>query len=158
MGSVASAYLTLLIFLSSISTMCISRSTPQLDSDRWNEIDVQLNDLIGPLHYRISNEETPADEAADELAEIITFLLTNVPEFNDVEKDYFERKQSTSLEEARVLKRELRKKAKKRNASAEDKESWLQAVRLHAFLLRLKHRKEGANESFLMFSESTGSL
>ena len=146
MGSVASAYLTLLIFLLSITTMCISRSTPQLDSDRWNEIDVQLNDLIGPLHYRISNEETPADEAADELAEIITFLLTNVPEFNDVEKDYFERKQSTSLEEARVLKRELRKKAKKRNASSEDKESWLQAVRLHAFLLRLKHRKEGANE------------
>ena len=73
MGFVASAYLTFLIFLSSITTMCISRSTPQLDSDRWNEIDVQLNDLIGPLHYRISSEETPADVAADELAELPSY-------------------------------------------------------------------------------------
>ena len=65
------------------------------------------------------------------------------PEFEEVEKEYFEKKQSTSLEEARILKRELRKKANKRNSSAEDKANWLKAVELHSFLLKVSKEKEG---------------
>jgi len=60
-----------------------------------------------------------------------------------VEKQFFEKKQSTSLEEVRVLKRELRKKANKRDATAEDKPNWLKAVKLYAFLLKKKKAKEG---------------
>ena len=129
-----------------VLSMCIARTTPQLTSQKWGELDCHLNDLIGPLHHRLSCRETPSNVAADELAGIISFFLKSVPEFQEVEKQFFERKESTSLEEARILKKELKKKAKKKDATPEDKSNWLKAIKLHAFLLRKKHEKEGASE------------
>ena len=129
-----------------VVSMCIARTTPQLTGPRWDELDCHINDLIGPLHYRLSCGETPSNVAADELAGIVSFFLKTVPEFKEVEKQFFERKQSTSLEEARILKKELKRKAKKKDATPEDKANWLKAVKLHAFLLKKRHEKEGANE------------
>ena len=80
-------------------SMCIARTTPQLTSQKWSELDCHLNDLIGPLHHRLSCRETPSNVAADELAGIISFCLKSVPEFQEVEKQFFEKKESTSLEE-----------------------------------------------------------
>ena len=71
---------------------------PQLTSQKWGELDCHLNDLIGPLHHRLSCREPPSNVAADELAGIISFFLESVPEFQEVEKQFFERKESTSLE------------------------------------------------------------
>ena len=62
-----------------------------------------------------------------------------------MEKQFFEKKQSSTLEEARILKKELKKKASKKDASPEDKANAQKAVKLYAFLLRRKHEKEGAN-------------
>ena len=39
----------------------------------------------------------------------------------------------------------MRKKARRREASAEDKAEWLRAVKLHAFLLKRQREKEGRN-------------
>ena len=107
-----------------------------LSSQRWNELDCHINDLIGPLHFRLSCGETPSNVAADELANTVSFFLKNVPEFIEVEKQFFEKKQSSSLEEARILKKELKKKASKKDASPEDKAKAQKAVKLYAFLLR----------------------
>ena len=71
--------------------------------------------------------------------------MKNVLEFIEVEKQFFEKKQSSTLEEARILKKELKKKASKKDASPEDKADAQKAVKLYAFLLRRKHEKEGAN-------------
>ena len=126
--------------------MCLARTTPTLTPARWKELDLKARDLTGPLHFRISHHETPTDEAADELGEILSMFLKSEPEFQEVEKEFFQRKQSTSLEEARIMKRELRKKARRKDATLEDKENLLKAVKLHAFLVRKRKEKEGEGE------------
>ena len=136
----------MILITSILIGMCLARKTPDLPASRWKELDNKAKDLTGPLHFRISNYETPSDVAADELGEILSLFLKSEPEFEEVEKQYFEKKQSTSLEEARVLKRELRKKANKKDATAEDKSNWMKAVKLYAFLLRKKKEKEGEGE------------
>ena len=129
-----------------LPTMCLTRITPKLTATRWDELDCKINDLIGPLHWRISNNETESNIAAEELGGILTNLLESEPEFKEVEKEFFERKHSRSLEEARILKRDLKKKANKRDATAEDKSNWLKAVKLHAFLLRKENERQESSK------------
>ena len=113
---------------------------------RWNELDCKVNGLVGLLHWRIANKEIATDTAADELGQILSSFLRSEPDFEAAEKkQFFQKTGPKSLEEARVLKRELRKTAKKRNATAEDKSNWLKAVKLYAFLLRKEKGKEGKN-------------
>ena len=126
--------------------MCLTRTTPKLSASRWSEIDAKVNDLIGPLHWRISNDETPTNVAAEELGEILSKIFQSEAEFEEVEKQFFDRKQSKSLEEARLLKRDLKKKANKKGATAEDKANWLKAVKLHALLLRKENEKTTAGQ------------
>ena len=126
--------------------MCLTRTTPKLSASRWSEIDCKINGLIGPLHWRISNDETPTNVAAEELGEILSKIFQSEAEFEEVEKQFFDRKQSKSLEEARLLKRDLKKKANKKGATAEDKANWLKAVKLHAFLLRKENEKTTAGQ------------
>ena len=135
-----------IILKSALYIMCLSRITPNLTKARWNELDCKINDLIGPLHWRISQKETPSNIAADELGGILTNFLKTEPEFVEVEKEYFERKETKTLEEVRILKRDLKKKAKNRNATAEDKANWLKAVKLHAFLLRKEKEKQESSQ------------
>ena len=137
---------TILTLTLLLHTMCLSRITPKLTATRWDELDCKINDLIGPLHWRISNNETQSNIAAEELGGILTNFLKSEPEFEEVEKQFFERKQSRSLEEARILKRDLKKKANKRDATAEDKSDWLKAVKLHAFLLRKENERQESSK------------
>ena len=44
------------------------------------------------------------------------------------------------------MKREMKKKARRRDATPEDKSNWLRAVKLYAFLLKKNKEKEGAGE------------
>ena len=41
------------------------------------------------------------------------------------------------------MKKSLKKKARRKEATAEEKSEWLRAVKLHAFLLRRQREKEG---------------
>ena len=103
----SSALTSLLLIL---ATMGLARITPKLSDTRWTELDAKLADRIGPLHHLLGSGDLPSDVAADQLGAILTEFLSNEPEFEEVEEEYFEKKQSTSLEEARILKRELRKR------------------------------------------------
>ena len=71
--------------------MCLTRTTPKLLASRWSEIDAKVNDLIGPLHWRISNDETPTNVAAEELGEILSKIFQSEAEFEEVEKQFFDR-------------------------------------------------------------------
>ena len=125
--------------------MCLARTTPALPPARWKELDAKAKDLTGPLHFKISHHEIPTDEAADELGKILSLFLKSEPEFQEVEKAFYQ-KQTKSLEEARIMKREMKKKARRRDATPEDKSNWLRAVKLYAFLLKKNKEKEGAGE------------
>ena len=99
--------------------MCLARTTPALPPARWKELDAKAKDLTGPLHFKISHHEIPTDEAADELGKILSLFLRSEPEFQEVEKAFYQ-KQTKSLEEARIMKREMKKKARRRDATPED--------------------------------------
>ena len=126
--------------------MCITRTTPNLSEARWSELDIKINQAIGSLHHDLGTNQTSSEVAGNEFGKILAEFLNSEEEFEEVEKEFFERKESTSVEEARVLKRELRKKANKKGASPEDKANWLKAVKLYAFLLKVQKEKEGAGE------------
>ena len=66
------------------------------------------------MHWRISNDETPTNVAAEELGEILSKVFQSEAEFEEVEKQFFDRKQSKSLEEARLLKKVSRRKQTRR--------------------------------------------
>ena len=133
----------ILAILLYLPVMGLSKVTPKLSEERWSEIDVKINQKIGPLHQLLGNNQIPSDVAADQLGQILSEFLLSEPEFEEVEKEYFRNKSSTSLEEARVLKRELKKKAKVKEASHEDKVNWLKAVKLYALLLARSKSREG---------------
>ena len=126
----------------SLFVMSLSKCTPKLSESRWSELDVKINAKIGPLHNLLGTRTIPSDSAANQLGEILAEFLKNEPEFEEIEKEFFEQKESTSLEEARIMKRELRKKANKKDATPEDKANWLKSVKLYAFLLRVRKGKE----------------
>ena len=139
----AAFVLPLLLSLLTLPTMGITRITPKLSDSRWTELDNKLANKIGPLHHLLGSGDLPSDVAIDQLGAILTEFLRSEPEFEDVQKEFFNSKQATSLEEARIMKRELRKKANKKNSTAEDKSNWLRAVKLHSFLLKISKEKEG---------------
>ena len=126
------------LLLVTLPIMCLTRLTPDLTSDRWNELDCKLIGLLGPLHWRISQKEVATNAAADELGEILTNFLRSEPEFEATGKQFFEKKKAKSLEQARILKKELKKVARKRGATAEEKAEWLKAI------LRKEKRREEA--------------
>ena len=134
------------VILLVILTMCLGRSTPSLSETRWTELDVKINYSIGVLHHLLGAKQIPSDEAANQLGQILTNFLESEPEFSEIEKEFFKRKQSTTLEEARILKRELKKVANKKNSTQEQKGAWLKAVKLYAFLLKKSKEKEESNE------------
>ena len=52
-------------------TMGLARATPKIPSARWDLIDCAFNDLVGPLHWEISNEEISTDVAAEQIGMIL---------------------------------------------------------------------------------------
>ena len=126
-------------------TMGLARATPKIPSARWDLIDCAFNDLVGPLHWEISNEEISTDVAAEQIGMILANLLEKEPEFQETEARPPVSDSGKSLEEARLLKKSLRKKARRKGATAEDKSEWLKAVKLHAFLVRKQREREGAD-------------
>ena len=106
-------------------SMVLARTTPKISSARWDLLDCKFNDLAGPLHWMISNEEILTDEAAEQLGVILTNLLEKEPEFQEPEAGLSVSDSGKSLEEARLLKKSLRKKARRKEATAEEKAEWL---------------------------------
>ena len=131
------------VIMAFLLIMCLSKVTSQLSDGRWSELDVKVNNKIGPLHHLLGNDQIPSDVAADQLGAILAELLESEPEFEETVKEFYRNKVSTSLEEARILKRELKRKAKKKDSTHEDKENWLKAVKLHALLLARSNANEG---------------
>ena len=123
--------------------MCLSRITPTLSPARWNELDCKLSKSISNLHHLLGHDQIKNDVAAESFGQILSDFLENETEFKEVEKEFFKKKTATSLEEAKVLKAELKKKARSKKATSEDKENFQKAVRLYSFLLKKQHEKEG---------------
>ena len=110
--------------------MGLSRETPTLSEDRWNKLDGKINKNISNLHHLLGQDQVPSDEAAVLFGAILKDFLEKEPEFQELQKKFFKKKESTTVEEARLLKKDLKKKARARNATPEDKENYAKAVRL----------------------------
>ena len=122
--------------------MVLSRATPDLTEAKWKELDNKISKETSNLHHLLGHDQVPPDEAAVLLGEILKDFLEEEPEFQELQKTFFKQKESTTLEEARILKRDLKKKARGKNASREDKENHAKAVRIHAFLLKRTREKD----------------
>ena len=123
-------------------TMGLSRLTPDLSELRWKELDSNINKEMGNLHNLLGNNQIPSDEAASLFGKILSDFLENEPEFKEIEKEFFKQKESTTQEEARLTKKDLKKKSKAKNATREDKDNHVRAVRMYSFLLKRKKVKE----------------
>ena len=78
---------------------------------------------------------------------LASFLLSK-NEFKEKTKQFFNHtKTSNNVEDARVQKIELNKKAKKKEATIEDKIKAKEAIRMHSHILKVNKEKEKATRS-----------
>ena len=69
------------------------------------------------------------------------------PEFQEEALEYYKRDPPKSLDEARKVKNKLRKKAKHKDATAEDKQNFNKALKYYNFLLQQKRRRNSRNQA-----------
>ena len=126
--------------------MCLSRITPTLSPARWKELDTKLNESISDLHHLLGHNQIPNDVAADQFCDILADFLEKEPEFKKVEREFFKKKESTTLEEAKTLKTELRRLARQKDATHEIKEDARRAERYYLFLKKRQNKKDGESK------------
>ena len=122
------------------------RSTiPDLSPDQWNSLDLELCRLQGELHHDLGMEILPAHEAGDVYTMMLVDFLSSKPEFQQEAPRYFIHSPPRSLDQAREEKNRLRKKLNKKDATAEDRRLFQQALKYYSFTLAKS--KENAEDA-----------
>ena len=139
------------VFSTNVTDAKICRNLPKLDSLTWNRYDHEFFGNIHPSWTAFTQGEmSPADFATDYNAMLASFLESK-EEFQEEVKEFFKHKPPTnnSLENARKLKNLLRKKAKKKDATDDDKAKANQALRQYNYLLNLERSKAESKKAKL---------
>ena len=129
------------------SVHCRSRfNLPNLTSDEWKQLDVDLKARTAPLHHELANDLMTPKEAGKHFVEILTEVLnsrSDHPSNDGTEYNEFYRKRPTkTLQSVTKLKNKLRKKAYGKNGTEEDRKLFRQALKAHNQLKRIERRKE----------------
>ena len=125
----------------------ITRSTPDFHNDCWNKFDNEIDKLTGPLHYLLGMDMIENNEAGKQYAEILSNYLEAQPEFQEEALEFYKHNPPTSLEEARKVKNKLRKKAKHKDATLEEKQNFNKALKYYNFLLNQRKRANQRNSA-----------
>ena len=112
------------------------KTVPELTEDEWNTLDVEFNNIQAPLHHLMGMNEIPSDVAMQPYTELLHNFLVSKPQFQRESPTHFTRTPPTTLPEARNLKNILRKKAKHKNATSEDRKNFQSALRTLNFLIK----------------------
>ena len=129
----------------SLALLTMRSTIPDLSPDQWNSLDLELCRLQGELHHDLGMEILPAHEAGDVYTMMLVDFLSSKPEFQQEAPRYFIHSPPRSLDQAREEKNRLRKKLNKKDATAEDRRLFQQALKYYSFTLAKS--KENAEDA-----------
>ena len=117
-------------------------------TDIWNEYDVEFACLMSPLKEKLLLEKITAEEAASTFNNMLTKYLETKPNLVKEVKTFFKHnpKSMKNINDAKLLKTKLEKKARQTNATEEDRSMACQALRHYNFLLKEQVSKSEADE------------
>lgn len=122
---------------------------PTIHENQWREINQDLSSLLAPVHFDLCNGLINPKQAGDTFSEVLTEFLKSVPEISNKQSDRYISHEPKTLSAARKKKNALRKKAFSRNATAEDRKAFNDAIKSVSHLKHLEEKKrEGKSASF----------
>ena len=123
----------------------LSKNPPKLDKDEWDALNKEFCDINKSSWSALRNCELTPEQYVSDLNGMLASFLLSKKEFNEKTKQFFKHaKSSDNIEDARVLKIELNKEAKKKTATTEVKVKAKEAIRFHSHLLKINKEKEKA--------------
>ena len=109
---------------------------PNLPTSAWTSHNQQLTELLQPLHHALAVGDMLPHEAGDCFNLALFDFLKDKPEFVELPKDNttYCRRENKTLDEARICKNKLRKKAFNKWSTTEDRQNFYQALHTYDFL------------------------
>ena len=118
------------------------------EKDEWTKLNETLKDKLKPINFHISRAEDPEDisRLGDQANILIRKFLLEHPDIFEAKEFSKKTKHikhtSKTIAEAKLLKKELKKKAEAPNATLEDRMNFRLALRAISDLKRADERKE----------------
>ena len=137
--------LTLFVLYSAVDAR-LCRNVPKIDKTLWARYDQEFsNEIYSSWKSFTKGETSPAQFATDYNSMLASFLESKI-EFQEESKEYFKHNSPSkdNLENAKKLKNHLRKQAKKKDATNEDRARANQALRNYNYILKLQKLKDEA--------------
>jgi hypothetical protein len=138
---------------------------PSYTKTEWQEIDSELKGLLSPIHFGLANNVITPQDAGSQFTETLTSFLQTKPEFvvEMGKTEGYQKHTPKTLQQAKNIKKDLRKKIQQKDATPEDRKMFGQSVRYHNFLLKeqckrdtensCKHQEKMFHENFWEFSK-----
>ena len=118
---------------------------PQITADHWKDIDKELSEHIRPLHHDLSQNLISAPDAGNQFNFLLQSFFKSKPDLflpDDSKGGCFIRREKKTLNEIRRQKNKLRKKAFRKNATADDREKFYECLHAYDYL----KNEDDANE------------
>ena len=118
------------------------------ESDRWKSYNAEFEPMVQQINEKLSDKEITPIEAATEFNQKLSEFLETKEEIKKEIKQFFKHKPKSSkdIDEARKLKNKLRKLAKKKCATAQDKSVACKALRHYEYLLGEQNKYDEVKE------------
>ena len=122
----------------------LCRDVPKIDKTVWNRYDYEFFTTIHESWKSFCKGEVSSAQFATDYNTRLASFLESKPEFQEEVKEFFKHNppSNKTLENARKLKNNLRKKAKRKDATLEDKAKANQALRHYNYLLKIQKQKD----------------
>ena len=138
--------LFMVVFITTITPSAgkICRNIPKIDKTLWNRYDQEFFGTIHPSWRLFCKGEVSVTQFATDYNTQLASFLESKPEFQEEVKQFFKHNPPSekTLKEAKKLKNELRKKARKKDATEEDKAKANQALRTYNYILKIQKQKD----------------
>ena len=138
--------LFMVVFITTIKPSAgkICRNIPKIDKTLWNRYDQEFFGTIHPSWRLFCKGEVSVTQFATDYNTQLASFLESKPEFQEEVKQFFKHNPPSekTLKEAKKLKNELRKKARKKDATEEDKAKANQALRTYNYILKIQKQKD----------------
>ena len=116
----------------------INRNPPNLDKETWEQMNAEFLDSNKESWSQFRAKEIEPEKYIEALNKSLADFLKSKPEFQYEVKEYFAHKKPTTdpIEEMRLKKNSLNKKARSKVATEKDKIDAKESIRLYNYLLK----------------------
>ena len=126
-----------------VITNAFKFTIPHFTTDEWSTHNQALKDLLNPLHHDLSQNSISAKQAAQSFSDIVVEYCASNSEFVDSKSsEEYIKHEPKSLEQARKVKNQLRKKAYSKNSTENDRKAFRQAIKAVSQFKKKHEHKE----------------